>query len=271
MTSTKSDCDKLKESSIEVKRWLEKQSAVKEESITDWLLYDVSRRISRIRYKTFSRYDEARNTGADWEWWFLFPAFSARTRIQAKKIAGKTDVYPIIAYTNRYGLQIEKLLQDSKTKGFVPFYALYTSSRERVMCKKAISDEGVYLAGGNRIYTDFIMNGRKALRESDVLLDSVPLSCFLCCPYCRRDSDGSIVFLKHYFFSDIGFGTREEAVDAQQQAIPGIYREIPDYVSSFMQYPQGEFPDWWEGEFEHDLEDFNALVVYDARREITGS
>lgn len=265
----KSDCAKLKESSVEVKKWIEKQPAVKEESITDWLLYDVSRKISRIIYKAFSRYEEARKTGADWEWWFLFPTFSAKMRIQAKKIAEKTDVYPIIAYTNRYGLQIEKLLQDSKTKNFIPFYAFFTSAREKVMCERAINDEGVYLAGGNRIYVDFIMNGKKTLQQSDVLLDSVPLSCFLCCPYCWRDVDGLILFLKYYYFLEIGFGTREEAVGAQQRTIPGIYREIPSYISSFMQYARGELPDWWEREFQHDLEDVNALVVYDARPEIT--
>jgi len=55
---------------------MRKQPEVKEESLTDWLLFDVSQKISRITYKSFPRHEEARRTGADWEWWFLFSSFS---------------------------------------------------------------------------------------------------------------------------------------------------------------------------------------------------
>lgn len=262
---TKSDGQKLKESSAAVRNWVAKQPAVKEESITDWLLYDVSQNISRITYRAFSRHAEARQTGADWEWWFLFPRFSARMRVQAKKIDRTRDNYPSIAYTNQHGLQIEKLLSDSKDKNFMPFYAFYTSLQESVTCPRQINDEGVFLAGGNRAYADFIKNGKKALQPADILLKCIPLSCFLCCPLCMGDAEGFLGFIARYYFLETGFETEEQARQSPRGQMRGVYREVPGYVTSFVEHARQELPDWWEREFRFDLEGTNALVVYDAR------
>jgi len=261
----KSDCEKLKKSSVSVKKWIAKQPAVKEESITDWLLYDVSRSIPKITYRAFSRHEEARDTGADWEWWFLFPTFSAKMRVQAKKIDLTKDNYPNIAHTNQYGLQIEKLLSDSKDKNFMPFYAFYTSVQESVMCKFRINNEGVFLAGGKQVYVDFIKNGKRTVQPADILLKCVPLSCFLCCPLGSEGTEGFIRFLASYYFLEMGFENEKEALDAYPGAMAGIYREVPSYISSFIEHSREKLPDWWEQEFRNYLEGTNALVVYDAR------
>ncbi len=50
--------------------WMQKQPNVKEESLTDWMLYNVSEKCKYFYYKTFSKNEEAYN-GADWEWWVL--------------------------------------------------------------------------------------------------------------------------------------------------------------------------------------------------------
>lgn len=121
-----SECDILIEAAEYLGRWLTLQPAVKEESLTDWLLFDVSSKTPRIRYATFTRHQEARKTGADWEWWFLYPSASFRWRIQAKKSDPVGDNYPALVYTNRYGLQIDKLIADAKTVNAVPAYVFFT-------------------------------------------------------------------------------------------------------------------------------------------------
>ncbi|MGB7061789.1 MAG: DUF6615 family protein [Candidatus Zixiibacteriota bacterium] len=261
-----SDCEKLKTSSVYVRDWIERQPAVKEESITDWLLYEVSEKIGGIIYRAFTRHQEARETGADWEWWFLFPAFSAKMRVQAKKIDPGKDNYPAIAHTNRYGLQIEKLLQDSKGKNFIPLYAFYTCLQEEVMCGRRINDEGVYAVGGNRVYTDFVQNGKRTVQPSDILARSVPLSCFLCCPLSQEGSSWFIRFLSRYYGGEIGRGPEQEGPFDAEEEIPGIYRQVPKYVSSFIEHARERLPDWWEQEFRGYLEGANALVVYDVRK-----
>ena len=107
-----SDCKEVKKISEHIREWISEQPAVKEESLTDYLLFQMSERVPRIRYKAFSRQVEAKTTGADWEWWFVLSDDCAyKLRVQAKK--GFSDNYPHIAHCNRYGLQIEKLLEDA--------------------------------------------------------------------------------------------------------------------------------------------------------------
>ncbi len=53
-----------------VYNWISRQNHVKEESLTDWLLYEISQRCNCIYYQAFSRHEEAQN-GSDWEWWIL--------------------------------------------------------------------------------------------------------------------------------------------------------------------------------------------------------
>ncbi len=265
----RSDCEELKESSIYVKRWIRRQPAVKEESITDWILYDVSEKINGMVYRAFSRHQEARQTGADWEWWFLFPDFSAKMRVQAKKVDPANDNYASIAHTNRYGLQIQRLLQDSQNKDFMPFYAFYTALKERTMCPKTVNDEGVFMAGGNRVYTDFIQDGKNRVMASDILSRCVALSCFLCCPLNSEDrgNRGFIRFLSRYYTSEIGIRPEEEVDPLEREEIRGIYRKVPGYVASFVEHAREGLPDWWEEEFRGYIEGVNSLIVYDARGE----
>lgn len=89
--STPTDCERVRHCSLYVRHWIEKQPEVKEESLTDWLLFELSRRIPRIRYKSFSRHEESRVTGADWHWWFVFDRFSFQIRVQAKRLKRLLD------------------------------------------------------------------------------------------------------------------------------------------------------------------------------------
>lgn len=87
--------------------------------MTDRFLFDISEKLPIVKYKQFTRMEEERKTGADWEWWFLFPndkAFCAR--VQAKKLKTDKDNYAGIDYTTNGMLQIERLIEDSNKEDY---------------------------------------------------------------------------------------------------------------------------------------------------------
>jgi len=257
--------ESLKKSSLYVRKWLERQPAVKEESITDWLLFDISERIKSVYYKAFSRQEEARKTGADWEWWFVFRDFSLRLRIQAKKIKLAKDNYSSIAYTNQYGLQIEKLLDDSLKDNFIPLYAFYTPKASVTMCGANILDEGVYIAGGKTVFDSFLLKGKRVVSDADILQLSNPLSCLLGCHLSFMNGGRLAEYFNKYYHNDISFDDSDNIKNNQHPEMRGFHREIPNYISSFLEHSIEGLPDWWEKEFSFQLEGINALMVFDAR------
>jgi hypothetical protein len=142
-------CKQLLIVSEKTHEWISNQSNVGEESLTDWILYEISQRINKSYYVKFNRIQEGRKTGADWEWWFIGNKKSLRLRVQAKKIEGLKDIYSSLAYVNRHGMQIEKLIEDSKNSNAIPIYALYTAplNTPKVKCKgkpKPRNSEGIF-------------------------------------------------------------------------------------------------------------------------------
>ena len=257
-----------------VRIWVQRQPDVKEESLTDWLLFDLSQQIPRITYRTFSRHKEARKTGADWEWWFLFQTFAFKMRVQAKKLFPYKDHYKGIAYKNRYGRQIERLLDDAKLENFMPFYAFYTAETADVMCQVHRNAEGVFIAGGNSIYDEVISVPRRPISSQDLLKHSLAISCFFCPVMVAgnvqvthsglRDSgDGLLRFIERYYASE---RTKQpEDGEENEIAIPGVHRQIPPYVESFVKAGNKDVTDWWEREFHQNIKNVDALLVYDAR------
>jgi hypothetical protein len=273
---TMNDCIEVKKISEYIREWISKQPAVKEESLTDYLLFQLSEKVPKIRYKAFSRQEEAKTTGADWEWWFVFSDSHAyKLRIQAKKVF--LDNYPHIAHTNRYGLQIEKLLKDAIRTNSIPLYAFYTNETGEVMCGRAINDEGVYMAGANNVYNSFIKGIKQKVLPQSVLSITNPLSCFFCCPLVRGEESFSDFFGKYY---------REENRENIQQTLNleyenyvrknlfdtqprlGLHTSIPNYVSVLIEQEKNKESDidrWYESEFKNQIKDLSAIVVYDAR------
>lgn len=259
--------EKLRKSSRYVRQWLTHQPSVKEESITDWLLFDISKKIPGIYYKAFTRNEEARKTGADWEWWFVFREFAMKLRIQAKKLKHSSDNYPSLAYTNKHGLQIEKLLNDSVVENFLPLYAFYTSSATVTRCGQNILDEGVYLAGGKEVYHDFILKGELPVNESALLQKSNALSCLLGCPFNHEPRRKLVDFFKRYYSTDTLVDSETVDDERGHNEILGYHGEPPNYVNSFLEYSAKGIPDWWEREFQHYIKDVDSLVVYDGRND----
>lgn len=253
-------CDQLQESSDYVKQWLINQPAVKEESLTDWLLYDVSVKVPAVLYHAFTRHEEARKTGADWEWWILFKKQSLRLRVQAKKLSPTADNYPELARTNRYGLQIDMLLNSAKNANAIALYALYSAQNLQTMCRRHISHQtgGVFLAGASRLNTDFITGSRQRIDATDLLSRSVPFPCIACCPYAVDHKKSLTQFFESYFSSEL------ETVD-DRNTLRGVHSQLPSYISSLLEHREKGVPDWWEKEFQHSIQEFNAVLIYDYR------
>jgi len=249
-------CKVLNQSAKYVHDWLKKQPSVKEESLTDWILFDISEKSPKVRYRMFSRHEEARSTGADWEWWFVSNNKSLRLRVQAKKAQGTKDLYSEIARTNQHGLQIDKLLADAKKQNAIPLYAFFSSEIEPTLCRGQNPVEGVYLASATRVYGDFIVGARSKVEAKDVLAISNPLSCITCCPLSQREDELPLNYFREYFPEEF------VASENSNESI-GIHNQIPNYVQALLSRDFAE-----QGEMEDSFEipnEFKALLVFDLR------
>lgn len=273
------DYKHLFRSSQFISHWTHRQPYVSEKSLTDWLLFDMSENIKGAYYISFPRQEETYRTRADWEWWFLFSGFCFAMRIQAKKLYPAYDNYPAIAQTNMYGLQIEKLLHEAVQDNFMPFYAFYTDQRVQVMCPNQRNDEGVFIAGGQKIYDAFVSGPRAKVSAADVLRHTLALSCFVCCPlisgegaFMQAESgdpdvgDRWLHSIITYFKSELGSTFSNEETNAiEYENIPGMRKEIPYHIESFIEMNRKGVKDRWEDEFSSEIEGGNALLVYDFR------
>lgn len=248
-------CDVLNQAASYVRDWQIKQPSVKEESLTDWMLFDISEKSSKVRYQLFSRHEEARTTGADWEWWFVSDRQSLRLRVQAKKAQGSKDLYSELARTNRHGLQIDKLLADAKKQNALPLYAFFSSENVQTLCGGRKPAEGVYLAGATRVYGDFIAVARKKVTAKDVLRISNPLSCITCCPLSRH-GELPLEYFRRYF-------PEEFPQSESRNSTPGIHKQVPGYVQALLSRDRGR-PEENIDSLEIPTE-FKALLVVDLR------
>jgi hypothetical protein len=249
-------CSLLTDCSRFIQDWMTLQPSVKEESLTDWLLFQLSAKSRFIKYRPFTRREENRN-GADWEWWFLFPngrAFAAR--IQAKRLSSIRSNFSSVAYQRKGVPQIDQLRAQSRIDGFPAFYAFYTSLAYPNSCKLQGLKGGVFLAEATMIYNKFVITPRRPLIASDILKISNPLSCLFCCPLVQNGDvgNGFVSHLKSYFSSAEGV---DEANDLPNMNL----RETPDYIENFFysENPSG----YLSAEDEFRFNNVRALMVID--------
>lgn len=237
-------CEILCGTSSYINNWLSKQPEAKEESLTDWLLFDLAEKTPNIFSHAFNRHEEARETGADWEWWFVYDDGAWKFRVQAKKLFNHKDNYPEIARTNKHGLQADLLLSSSKSNNAIPFYAFYSSGHEKTMCGgKCENKDGVYLAGASKIYNQVIVPGKKKIQPADVLSMSNPFSCIACCPLSMHENS-LIGYLRHYYQDELDADTPSNVRD---EASPlGFHKSLPGPIASFLEHAREKLPDWWE-------------------------
>jgi hypothetical protein len=243
------------------------QPSVGEESITDWILFTLSQSLPKLKYKKFTRHQEARTTGADWEWWIVDNDSAISMRIQAKKITSGKDNYAGLAHKNQYGLQIKKLIQDAIRKNFIPFYALYSAptTTQKVICEHGLDlaqQQGVFISSAQLLYDKYIKNGKVKVKANDILSESNPLHCMACCS--MHLHEGKLSTSSFYEYIEYYYGKSLPEVNSNIQNL-GKHENAPLYVKSLLEAVDSEIPDWWEKEFQYQLEGFNSLVILDLR------
>ncbi|WP_417657817.1 DUF6615 family protein [Pseudidiomarina aestuarii] len=263
------NCYHFRAATAYVAGWISAQSSVGEESITDWLLYDLSAKVSGLKYLKFTKPQEARVTGADWEWWFIGNQQSLRLRIQAKRLRLGIDAYPSLAYSNQHGLQIDKLLDDARANNALAFYVIYVEPGHYAqLCGGPVPHEplnqAIYLAAANTINRRFISPARRHVSVDDVVEHSNPIECLVCCPYTFQTAKKSIdeldQFVNRYF--------RDSRVDGNSDIVEerrGLYEELPGYVSSLVDHSKDGRFEWYEREFSDQLPDADGIVTLDLR------
>ena len=257
--------------------WLKKQRHVKEESLTDWLLYQVSEKCPDIYYQAFTKHEEVEN-GCDWEWWILTSDMYSeeycayRFLVQAKKLYLYTrDNYPLLSYSNKNGMQIDLLINEAKYKDALPLYMFYSTGEsdinEQMKNNPWLSEEtfrwcedcenGCYISLASAVYELLFGGSRRKILDGDLLNCSFKLS--LCDLLFVRDAERLLNKMNQILIQK----------EQNRNRLPGVigikhYKKgIPDYLKMFVERREEDLS-WFEREMR--LTDIGGIGVIDLRR-----
>ncbi len=269
-------CEAHKKLTRDIKGFLDNVGGVKEESITDFLVWQLGLIDNQFQYNQFksiktgslrvvSRQEES-ETGADFEMevWLVGRTLSYPLVFQAKKLIEQYDSYrsKLNYPQTKPNRQIDKLLEHAKTEGKIPFYAFYNGRDKhgndtQVMCgKDDVSDCGVFIAHAEEVKKFADSPPRSKISKNDLLAESNPFYCIFCCWVGFRE------YLEKYFSGidiDKKFGRSE----------------LPGYVSYLLDIHNNEINVQESKERikqlieDYKLEKFRHIVVYDMRRNET--
>jgi hypothetical protein len=156
-----------------------------EETITETNLLEIRRRHPhKVTLLTFTKLQESKNTGADWEWHLIGKAFTLKMRVQAKRIykaggignlqqMGKGAAKP----------QIDLLIEDAKANNLFPAYCFYCAEPQRIhWLKGATRKEFDTFETGCLIADAETVKSKAPKKLSDIEKDTIPWH-FLCARY----------------------------------------------------------------------------------------
>jgi Ni/Co efflux regulator RcnB len=182
--------------SVEVLKFLENVGDVKEESITDYLVWkwrELDRRFNFVRVTPFNHHEENTHTGADFdlELWFVGSNFNVSLAVQSKKVVKQHDSYVRgLRYPKGTKTQMKTLLDYAKRNSRLPCYFLYTipeaTTFPMCMLKHCFSP---HLGNGAVFIADALVmeeyadgkHGRSVSRDQ-LIGNSIPFHCMFCCP-----------------------------------------------------------------------------------------
>lgn len=183
-------CEANKSVGIEVRDFIVNVPDVKEESITDYLVWKWRLLDARFKYvntKTFTRQEESSTTGADFELelWIVGRSRCVPLIFQAKKFIKPYDAYlGKLNYPKNTQNQLNTLISYAKSRSLIPFYAIYTGSNSyRPLCGgREDVDTGIYMIDAETIKS--IAGGALGKRVSlkNLIERSNPFHCMFCCP-----------------------------------------------------------------------------------------
>lgn len=252
-------CKANKAVSLEVKNFMLNVPDVKEESITDYLVWKWRELDSRFKYiniSTFTRQEENTTTGADFELelWLVGRKFHFPLVFQAKKFVKPNDSYVAkLNYPAGTQGQLKTLLSYAKTQKKLPFYVFYSipDSNTQTMCRKGdVSDTAIFMADAHKIKAFADCKYGKRVSKNKLLKATNPFHCMFCCPLIESGE-----YFTRYFS---GLTEGAEARDNEQ---------LPNYVSLLL---SGRALELSEEETlsvinQNELRTFRAVGVYDMR------
>ncbi len=104
-----------------------------EETITEMNLLEIRRRHPhKVTLLTFSKSQESKNTGADWEWHIIGSVYTLKMRVQAKRIHKAGGIGKLQQMGKEAAKpQIDLLIEDAKANSLFPAYCFYCAEPQR--------------------------------------------------------------------------------------------------------------------------------------------
>ena len=268
--------------------WLSKQPNVKEESLTDWLLFELSEKCERIKYFAFTRNEES-VIGADWDWWILTDTNAFRFRVQAKKLRPNVDNWALISYSNKHGSQIDLLLESAKRDSAYPLYMFYSTSLPNIkeqlgVYRNDIFREminwcencncGGYLSPAEKIFDVVFGQQKKTITDKFVLNNSLKFSAldFFFTPNSENDINGHLELLNSkYVISkacnrDYGFRYEYKKPWDNMRSDKTVPHWLDSIIRDENDFGESQIPQWFEGEFRQQLPDVSGFAILDLRK-----
>lgn len=251
-------CDANRAVSLEVKSFIENVGDIKEETITDFLVWkwrELDRRFNYLRVTPFDHHQESTTTGADFdlELWLVGRKTHVSLAVQAKKFLKRNDSYITkLRYPDGTKSQMNKLLAYAKANGRLPFYFIYSlpETTTKSMCRgPEKSQSAIFMADAFKMeeYADG-KHGKRISRD-ELLKSANPFHCIFCCP---------LIATQEYF--RCYFPTPEIAQVSENEALPSYVKRllaIREEVGV-----QGSLSD--RDEYDQ-VKAFRAVGVYDMR------
>jgi hypothetical protein len=218
-------CSSNKAVSLEVKNFMLNVGDVKEESITDYLVWkwrELDKRFNYLSVTSFDRHQESATTGADFdlELWLVGRKEHVSLAVQAKKFIKQHDSYiKKLNYPNGTKQQLNTPLTYSAANNKLPFYFIYTIAgvQTTTMCGRSNTVDSAIFMTDARVIRAFA-DGKKGKRASrdDLVRAGNPFHCMFCCPLAK---DGS--YFQNYFSA-----SSSDASPRSNELLPNYVREL---------------------------------------------
>ena len=236
------------------------QPEVKEESLTDSYLYRLSRTVPTIRYRSYSRWEEARRTGADWEWWFLFHGRNLRLRVQAKKLRPEKSIRGDLARKNKHGGQLAMLIKSARSCSAIPMYVFFAGpSHCPTACGAVAGTAGAYVVPAFAIRS--LVALRRSVNDTAALSRARPAACLACCFLLGSQQDAARQVA--HWLSEF----RDEQADVFSEDY-GWHTTLPSYVVEVARGRDSERV-LGGGERNGAPEDIQAVLTVDLRESVS--
>ena len=180
----------------------------------------------------------------------------------------------LIGSGNRNGLQIDLLIDSAKYRNAMPIYIYYSVALPEIIQQIKNFDfidknviawcdgctNGVYMSMAQSIKRRIFGVPRKKITEVDLLNNSLGLSMCDLLFHSKYSPKEIMDLLNCYYINNLGNNT-----SISPNGIKHFGNFIPNYLNILIKQNK-EFPDWYESEFKHHLDDIAGVAVVDLRK-----